>query len=169
MFRHRFDDTGGRFPGALVSLLKPAQAFVDNPSHVKDPALPNNHLANRIAGLFVPDPVPEDWWAAGVNINYRIDPRIPASIRHMIMIRNTSGFTGGSVGVQDIIYWFIATPTHLSFLPLWPSPTIVVDDNDVGGWVLVPKFGTNEQRKSWMDLIKARTGSELKPEFKTWT
>jgi hypothetical protein len=53
MYRHRFDITGGRFPGALVSLLNPAEAFVDNPSHVGDPALQSNHLANHIAGLFV--------------------------------------------------------------------------------------------------------------------
>ena len=50
MYRHRFDSAGGRFPGALVSLLKPAQAFVDKPSHIGDPALQNNHLANSING-----------------------------------------------------------------------------------------------------------------------
>ena len=51
MYRHRFDSSGGGFPGALVSLLKPGQAFVDNPSHVGDPGLPNNQLANHIADL----------------------------------------------------------------------------------------------------------------------
>jgi len=52
MYRHRFDSTGGRFPGALVSLLEPAQAFVDNPSHTGDPALQIKHLANHIADHF---------------------------------------------------------------------------------------------------------------------
>jgi hypothetical protein len=57
MYRHRFDITGRQFPGALASLLNPAESFVDNPSHVGDPApppeLPNNHLANHIADLFL--------------------------------------------------------------------------------------------------------------------
>ncbi len=38
-----------------MSLLKPSQAFVDNPSHVGDPALQSNHLANHIADLFLID------------------------------------------------------------------------------------------------------------------
>jgi hypothetical protein len=62
MYRHRFDSSGGGFPGALVSLLKPGQAFVDNPSHVGDPApppeLPNNQLANHIADLLVDTTLP---------------------------------------------------------------------------------------------------------------
>ena len=58
MYRHRFDSSGGGFPGALVSLLKPGQAFVDNPSHVGDPELPNNHLANHIADLFFDTTLP---------------------------------------------------------------------------------------------------------------
>ena len=62
MYRHRFDITGGHFPGALVSLLNPAEVFVDNPSHVGDPApppeLPNNHLANHIADLFIDTTLP---------------------------------------------------------------------------------------------------------------
>ena len=62
MYRHRFDSSGGGFPGALVILLKPAQAFVDNPSHVGDPApppgLPTSQLANNIADLFVDTTLP---------------------------------------------------------------------------------------------------------------
>jgi hypothetical protein len=62
MYRYRFDSSGGGFPVAVVSLLKPAQAFVDNPSHVGYPAppprLPNNQLANQIADLFVDTTLP---------------------------------------------------------------------------------------------------------------
>jgi hypothetical protein len=62
MYRHRFDITGGQFPGALVSLHIPAEAFADNPSHVGDPApppeVPNNHLANHIADFFVDTTLP---------------------------------------------------------------------------------------------------------------
>jgi len=45
-----------------VSLLNPAEVFVDNPSRVGDPApppeLPNNHLANHIADLFIDTTLP---------------------------------------------------------------------------------------------------------------
>jgi len=62
MYRHRLDSSGGGFPGALVSLLKPADVFVDNPLHVEDPApplgLPSNLLANHIADLIVDTTLP---------------------------------------------------------------------------------------------------------------
>ena len=62
MYRHRFVSSGGGFPGALVSLLKPAQAFTDNPSHLGNPApppgLPNNQLANHIVDLLVDTTLP---------------------------------------------------------------------------------------------------------------
>ena len=62
MFRHRFDITGGQFIGALVILINPAEAFVDNPSQVGDPApppgLPNNHLANHIEDRFIDTTLP---------------------------------------------------------------------------------------------------------------
>jgi hypothetical protein len=62
MYRHHFDSSDGGFPDALVSLLKPAEEFMDNPSQVGDPApppgLPSNPLANHIADLFVDTTLP---------------------------------------------------------------------------------------------------------------
>ena len=66
MYRHRFENAGGQFPGALVSLLKPAQAFVYNPSHVGDPALSNNHLARHIN--------------ANIRVKFRYNPGGPSAL-----------------------------------------------------------------------------------------
>jgi hypothetical protein len=167
MYRHRFDNVGGQIPGGFVSLLKPSQAFVDDPSDAND-AAQARALAGHIAALFVPAPVPEDWWAAGVNDNYR---SALGNTYFMIQIRDTSGFTGGTISQYDIAYAPGAPSdgnifTSLSYIKEWQK--LLPLDIDYSDWPKIPKFGNNIDRKKVMVFFQAQTGSVLKPEFRTW-
>ncbi len=54
MFRHRFENTGGQVPGAFVSLLKPTQAFVNNPADANNASIAEalaGHIASRALAL----------------------------------------------------------------------------------------------------------------------
>jgi hypothetical protein len=58
---------------------------------------------------------------------------------------------------------------NTNFLKEWIKE-LPIDNTSFGiGWVIVPKFGNNVDRKKVMDFIQAQTGSVLKPEFRTWT
>jgi hypothetical protein len=117
---------------------------------------------------------PEAWWAAGVNINYRTTQYNTNTLNYMIQIRNTSGFIGGSISPFDVVYSQAATGydvnlfPDLNYLKSW-SIQVPIDSPNISGWNIVSKFGNNANRKKVMDFIKTRTGSESKPEFKTWT
>jgi hypothetical protein len=113
---------------------------------------------------------PEAWWAAGVNINYR-----QKSSWNMFQIRNTSGFTGGTISVYDIVFTTNTGgsdgnrfPT-IQFGKQFGSTSLPIDENSFDGWLIVPKFGNNVDRKRVIDFIQEQTGSALKPELKTWT
>ena len=112
---------------------------------------------------------PEAWWAAGVNINYRRTCGL-----NMHQIRNTSGFTGGTIQIYDIVFSKLSGGSDgnkfpdLYFIKEWEN-TKGIDSNDFEDWNIVPKFGNNIDRKRVMDFFQSQTGSVLKPEFKTWT
>jgi hypothetical protein len=106
---------------------------------------------------------PEDWWAAGVNINYRTE--LPS--RQMFQIKDTSGFTGGNVKVGAVVY-DNNDVTSISFQNPWGAEPTLADFGKYSAWIFSSKFGTNTQRKMVMDLIQAQTSSVLKPEFRTW-
>ena len=60
---------------------------------------------------------PEAWWAAGVNINYRTTQYNTNTLNYMIQIRNTSGFTRGTITLSDVVYSQATTGYDVTLFP----------------------------------------------------
>ncbi len=153
-----------------MSLLKPSQAFVDNPSDAND-AAQAGPLAGRIAALFVPALDPEDWWEAGLNIQYRKTrfdtPGYPNF--SMFHFKNTSAFSGGNVSAGAHVFGPGITEGSLTFLFLGGADPSNVDDESVWeGWVKTTKFGNNDDRKRAIEFMEAKGAGTFNPAFKTW-
>ena len=69
------------------------------------------------------------------------------------------------MSVGFVVYWNIASfnTSGVGFLETYTVYAGAVDDPIVNGCSKRDIFGTNAQRKAWMDFIKVKTGSELKP------